>query len=150
MANEEWWEFKPDEIDWEDTKLYPFPDDKPLPLDKDGSLRMRDMQATFLATLGRKWRMHPQYEGHSLDCYLTAVFRSIYSVDDCTLRIVLDDLLAQRRRCKPTPIYLMRLCEASYACERRLGELNMAPYPPVEPRLPKPPRRRSRRVRLND
>jgi hypothetical protein len=67
MADEEWWEFKPDEIDWDDVELHPFPDDKPLPLDKDGNLRMTDMQAKFLATLGQKWRMHPEYAGHSLN-----------------------------------------------------------------------------------
>jgi hypothetical protein len=135
------------------------PDARPEGADS-GSI-LSDAQSRFLGLLANHWETHPEYAGYTLDFYLTAVFRVIYLVPEPDLKLVGEELLAQRRHYKPTADCVRRLCLAAMMMRQAMYTLGFRLDPPVEPDLrrrrqkrartsePKPPKRGGRRrVRL--
>jgi hypothetical protein len=119
--------------------------------DADGSLSIPVEFARLLVFLGQQvhWETHPMFESHTLDCYLLAVYRTIYHTPTWIVPLVLEELRSQRRTHKPSPSFVQSLCGAAVAMQRDWKNVGFAhTYRPEEPDLAC--RRRRRRTVIDD
>ena len=127
----------------------------------DGSLLIPEEFGYLLAYIGQRddWATHPLFEGHTLECYLLAVFRAIYHTPVWIVPLVLEEFRSQRRTHKPAPSFVQSLCGAAVEMQRDWKNIGFAhTYRPVEPNLTKrrrsantpPCHRHKRRVIIDD
>jgi hypothetical protein len=137
--------------EWEPSDLA-LPDTWEYHKDEHGQIIVSFEWIQLLRFLANNWRMPPSFDGHTVHCYLNAVFRMCYFTHEWVLPLVLEELKTHVRKYKPTPEYLQALCGAAITMQRAWGDIGFSnTYAPQEPnRWVRPnvtqPKRHKRRV----
>lgn len=131
------------------------PDDEKMATDANGTLVIPFEVQRLLVFLYKHWKMPPEFRGHTVNCYLTEVYRQIYYTPKWIVPLVVEKLveeLKQSWRYKPLPSYIQELCGAACRMTRAWQDIGFAhTYSPVEPsRLPLSDSDRLRKAALNN
>lgn len=124
---------------WEPGDLA-LPDHERMPTKSNGALVVPFEVQRLLVFLyrQRQWKLPPAFHGHTVECYLTQVYRAIYYAEPWVVSLVREQLVEELKagwRCKPMPDYIQELCAAAETMHRAWVDIGFThTYSPVEPR----------------
>jgi hypothetical protein len=127
-----------------------YPPDKPLPVDRKGNVDLTPQEEWFLSELCHRWPMSKQQADYYQDdsVYNAQVLRAVWALkndikkskrNEFVLPMVIDQLVEEERRTRPSIPYLKQLCAAALNVSWALSCIDIEIIDTYhEPNLPTP------------